>query len=208
MRVRFCGFVLDTERRELTRGNAHVPLRPKALQLLETLIEHRPKAVSQETLYDRLWPDTFVDKRSLHKVMYELREALGDDEQTIVRTVYGFGFSFAAIAIDDEPDAPPARWQIVIGDRQFDLREGENLVGREHDAAVHIEAPSISRHHARILVSGEHITIEDLHSKNGTCVRGKRVHRGELSDGDAILFGTVAATFRVVTAESSTETVR
>jgi len=208
MRVRFGDFVLDTEQRELLRGNERVPLRPKALQLLETLILHRPKAMSQKALYDHLWPDTFVDKRSLHKVMYEVREALGDDQQTIVRTVYGFGFSFAAIAVDEEPSAPPARWQIVIGDREFELREGENLVGREHDAAVHIEAPSISRHHARIIISGERAILEDLHSKNGTCIRGKRVHRGDLSDGDAILFGTVAAVFRVVAAESSTETAR
>jgi DNA-binding winged helix-turn-helix (wHTH) protein len=78
MRVRFSDFLLDTDRRALSRGGASVALRPKALQLLEILVEQRPKAVSQEELYDRLWPDTFVDKRSLHKVMYELREALGD----------------------------------------------------------------------------------------------------------------------------------
>ena len=204
MRVRFHDFVLDTDRRELLRGGAPVSLRPKAMQLLETLVAQRPKAMSQEELYDRLWPDTFVDKNSLHKVMHQLREALGDAEQTIIRTVYGFGFSFAAPALDDEPKS---HCQIVIGDAEFDLREGENLVGRERDAAVRIEAPSISRRHARIVVSGEHAALEDLQSKNGTFVRGQRIHRGELRDGDAILFGTVAAAFRVLRAQASTETV-
>ncbi|MEA2162396.1 MAG: hypothetical protein QOK37_523 [Thermoanaerobaculia bacterium] len=207
MRVRFGDFLLDTGRRELSRGGVLVPLRPKALQLLEALIGQRPNAVSQEELYERLWPDTFVDKNSLHKVMYQLRDALGDDGQTIIRTVYGFGFSFAATANDDVPGgAHPARCQIVIGESEFDLREGENIVGRERDAAVRIEAPSISRHHARIIISGEQATLEDLQSKNGTWIRGKRIHRGELRDGDAILFGTVAAVFRVVPAERSTET--
>jgi len=207
VRVRFHDFVLDTERRELSRGNARVPLRPKALQLLETLVEQRPRAVSQEELYDRLWPDTFVDKTSLHKVMYQLRQALGDDDQAMIRTVYGFGFSFTATVIDEEPGAPSVRCQIVIGESEFDLREGENLVGRDRDAAVRIEASSISRRHARIVISGEQATLEDLNSKNGTFLRGKRVHLGELKDGDAILFGTVAAVFRIVRAEGSTETV-
>jgi DNA-binding winged helix-turn-helix (wHTH) protein len=207
VRVRFHDFLLDTERRELSRGGERVPLRPKAMQLLETLVEQRPRAMSQEELYDRLWPDTFVDKTSLHKVMYQLRQSLGDDDQAIIRTVYGFGFSFAATVIDEEPGAPSTRCQIVIGESEFDLREGENLVGREREAAVRIEAPSISRRHARIVISGEQVTLEDLNSKNGTFVRGKRVHRGELSDGDAILFGTVAAAFRIVREEGSTETV-
>ena len=89
MRVRFNDFVLDTDRRELLRGESRVPLRPKALQLLEVLIAQRPKAVSQQELSDRLWPETFVDKNALHKLMHQLREALGDDEQTTIRTVYG-----------------------------------------------------------------------------------------------------------------------
>lgn len=207
MRVRFLDFVLDTDRRELSRGGARVPLRPKAMQLLEALVVDRPRAVSQEELYDRLWPDTFVDKTSLHKVMYQLRHALGDGEQAIIRTVYGFGFSFAAAVIDEAPGAPESRCQIVIGDSEFDLLQGENIVGRERDAAVRIEAPSISRRHARIVVTGEDAIIEDLHSKNGTFVRGRRTHLGELRDGDAILFGTVAAAFRIVRAEGTTETV-
>src|SRR5688500_3816365 len=101
MRVRFNEFVLDSERRELSRGGEAVPLRPKALQLLEILVAARPRAVSQETLYDHLWPETFVDKSSLHKLMHQLRAALGDDGQTIIKTVYGYGFSFAATATDE-----------------------------------------------------------------------------------------------------------
>src|SRR5438270_7764893 len=114
MRIHFGEFVLDTECRELLRGAHQVPLRPKAFQLLQILIENRPKALSQQELYDALWPDTFVQKTNLHKLMHGLREALGDREQTIIRTAYGFGFSFAATAIEESPAAAPARWQVVI----------------------------------------------------------------------------------------------
>ena len=50
------------------------------------------------------------------------------------------------------------------------LAEGSNLVGRERDCAVRIDSPSVSRHHARILVIQGEATVEDLGSKNGTYV--------------------------------------
>lgn len=204
MRVRFGEFVVDTDRRELLRDDARIDLRPKGFDLLRLLIERRPKAIAQEELYDALWPDTFVDKTNIHKLMHHVREALDDREQTIIRTVYGYGFAFAANATEEDAEHQ-AHWQIVIGDREFDLREGENLVGRGRDATVRVDAPSISRHHARIIISGDRVCLEDLGSKNGTCVCGKRVRAQTLSNGDAILFGTIAASFRAVPADRSTE---
>lgn len=204
MRVRFGEFVVDTDRRELLRDDARIDLRPKGFDLLRLLIERRPKAIAQEELYDALWPDTFVDKTNIHKLMHHVREALDDREQTIIRTVYGYGFAFAANATEEDAEQQ-AHWQIVIGDREFDLREGENLVGRGRDATVRVDAPSISRHHARIIISGDRVCLEDLGSKNGTCVCGKRVRAQTLSNGDAILFGTIAASFRAVPADRSTE---
>src|SRR5438552_18267799 len=84
MRVRFGDFVLDTERHELLRYGDRVHLPPKTFQLLQILAEERPKAVAQEDLYDRLWPKTFVEKSNLHNLIYQLREALDDGEQTII----------------------------------------------------------------------------------------------------------------------------
>ena len=101
----------------------------------------------------------------------------------------------------------PPIWQLVIGDREFDLREGENVIGRESDASVRIDSSSISRRHARIILSGDRITLEDLGSKNGTSLRGQRIHTlHPLGDGDRIVFGTVAATLRALRPTASTET--
>ena len=204
MRVRFSDFILDTDRRELFRGGEPVHLPPKTFQLLQILAEKRPKALSQQELYDHLWPDTFVDKSNLHNLIYQLREALDDREQSIIRTVYGFGFAFAAVEGDV---TPPARWQIVVGNQEFDLHEGENLVGRERGLSVRIDSGSISRHHARISVSSDTVTLEDLGSKNGTSLRGRRVRSAsELRDGDVIVFGTVAAKVRAVRSTATTDT--
>jgi pSer/pThr/pTyr-binding forkhead associated (FHA) protein len=65
----------------------------------------------------------------------------------------------------------------------------------------------LSRRHARIMISGEHATIEDLGSKNGTTVDGRRIRRLELGGGERILFGTIAAMFRRMHVPP-TETVR
>jgi DNA-binding winged helix-turn-helix (wHTH) protein len=57
---RFHGFVLDTQRRTLTRGGRAVHLTRKAFDLLATLIEEAPRVVAKEELHRRHWPDTFV----------------------------------------------------------------------------------------------------------------------------------------------------
>jgi DNA-binding winged helix-turn-helix (wHTH) protein len=204
MRVRFNDFILDTDRRELTRSGTPVHLPPKAFQLLGILAEARPKAVSQQEIYDSLWPDTFVDRSNLHNLVYQLREALNDTEQTIIRTVHRFGFSFGATTSDP---APAALWQIVIAGREFDLHEGENLIGRDRGASVRIDSGSISRHHARITISSTAVILEDLGSKNGTSLHGLRIHSPSgLRAGDRIVFGTVAAIFRAVRPATTTET--
>jgi len=205
MRAEFADFVLDTDRRELSRGGQPVRLAPKAFQLLQILIEASPKAVSQQELYDQLWPETFVERSNLHNLIYQVRTAIADEDQTIIRTAYGFGFMFAA---------PPAQalprvlWQLVIGDREFDLHHGENIVGRDTAAAIRIESRSISRHHARIIVTPQRVTIEDLGSKNGTTVGSRRLTAPcDLQDGDRVVFGTVGAIVRAVDPAMTTETV-
>jgi len=50
MRVRFDRFILDTETRELLRSEAPVSLSPKAFELLELLVAHRPKAMAKHDL--------------------------------------------------------------------------------------------------------------------------------------------------------------
>ena len=44
------------------------------------------------------------------------------------------------------------------------------MIGRGDDAAVLLESPTVSRHHARIRIANGVASIEDLDSKNGTFV--------------------------------------
>jgi pSer/pThr/pTyr-binding forkhead associated (FHA) protein len=79
---------------------------------------------------------------------------------------------------------------------------GENIVGRDPKARVWLDSPSVSRRHARIVVTGDRVTIEDLGSKNGTRIGNAKVKTlMPLSDGAQLRFGSIAATFRASAAD-------
>jgi pSer/pThr/pTyr-binding forkhead associated (FHA) protein len=87
------------------------------------------------------------------------------------------------------------------------LCEGEHVIGRNTDLALTLRSPSVSRRHARIVIAGEVATVEDLGSKNGTYVRGRRITAPvPLADGDQIRIGGFEIRFRTTTAEAPTET--
>jgi len=77
-------------------------------------------------------------------------------------------------------------WQ----DRAIALGPGEHVIGRDPDSAVWVDAPVVSRRHARIVIGAASVTIEDLGSHNGTYVNDERcdgVRR--LAHGDQIRVG-------------------
>jgi DNA-binding winged helix-turn-helix (wHTH) protein len=204
MRVRFASFVLDSEARQLERGGHPVHLTPKALELLELLVERRPNAVSKAEIHDRLWPDTFVADVNLPVLVHELRETLEDDprEPAFVRTVTRFGYAFCAGA-RQEPEAPewaarcPFEYRLIWGVREIALQPGDNLLGRTHDATIWVDHSSVSRRHALLRVSEEGATVEDCASKNGTFLgAGRVVEPVPLRDGDRILLGSALLVFR------------
>jgi hypothetical protein len=168
--------------------------------------------LSKRELHERLWPSTFVSEATLASLVAELREALGERgrEGRFVRTVHGFGYSFIAEAHETATsDVVAARSWIVWNGREQPLADGEHLIGRDPDVAIGLTSPSVSRHHARIVIANDLATIEDLGSKNGTYVRGQAVRaRIPLADGDQIRIGAFELTFRTVTGRGSTETVR
>src|SRR5579859_6225209 len=104
MPVHFGTFALNESSRQLLDGQSPVRLTPKAFQLLSILVRDSPAAVSKSDLQQRLWPDTFVTEGNLASLIVELRSALHDDarEPRYIRTLYGFGYSFAA-SLDAAP---------------------------------------------------------------------------------------------------------
>jgi DNA-binding winged helix-turn-helix (wHTH) protein len=202
--IRFGEFLFDAEARELRRGGKPVHVSPKAFRLLGVLIEKAPKAVSKSYLYESLWPSVFVEESNLKSLVSEVRAAIDEDARSprFLKTVYGFGYAFCI----DASVALAARFRVTHLARDFELRPGENVLGRDNDVSVVIPMKSISRRHARIVISGDAATLEDLGSKNGTWVRGRRIAEPtEINDGDEIRLGSVPLVFRASPA-GSTET--
>jgi DNA-binding winged helix-turn-helix (wHTH) protein len=210
MRKRFESFVFDSEVRQLFRGGRPVPLSPKVFGLLEILLKRAPRAISKQEIQDALWPATFVSESSLTNVVAAARAALGDRAQKprLLRTVHGFGYAFCGTAFDEGTGAEArdiAPFRLVRGNRKIPLSAGENILGRDPDASVHVDHASVSRRHARISVRGSNVVLEDLASRNGTFLAGRRIDSPvELHDGDIIGLGPVTLTFQALTAPGST----
>lgn len=75
--------------------------------------------------------------------------------------------------------------------QEIDLPQGETLIGRSTACHITLEDPLVSRSHARIVVSDDRATCEDLGSRNGSLVNGERIQGPtELVDGARIRVGT------------------
>jgi len=189
-----------------------VPLSPKAFQLLELLALGRPNAFSKERIHERLWPDSFVVDGNLANLVSEIREALDDDahQPTIIRTVPRFGYAFVAetgTAADHGAADAGTIYRLLWGDREIALRAGENLIGRDEESVVWIDDFDVSRRHARIVIDGAGARLEDLGSKNGTFVDGRRLTGGaRLVDGGVVRVGGATMVFRAYSRTGPTAT--
>ncbi|HEX9687794.1 MAG TPA: FHA domain-containing protein [Thermoanaerobaculia bacterium] len=213
MKTRFGDCVLDSDTRELLVRGTPVHLSPKGLQFLELLLENRPRALSKTEIHEKLWPGTFVSDGTLTSLLAEVRSAIEDEahESRLVRTVHRFGYAFSGTAEQVRPprraSAPRLAYRLFWGPREIALEEGETILGRDPDATAFFDHTSVSRHHARIEISGERVTVEDLQSKNGTFLGGKKLDSpAMLADGDELKLGSVSLKFRVFPLSGSTAT--
>ena len=205
MRYLFGRCRLDTASRDLSRDGAVVHLSPKAFALLRLLIDARPRVVTKAELMEHLWPDTFVVEANLPVLVGEVRTAIGDQSSSAsaVRTYHGIGYSFVSDVLESRSSSDLAAndgqvFSLRVGSRRIGLGAGTNTVGRGAESDVCLNDPSVSRHHARIVVEGASARVEDLASKNGTCVQGARVSTSAtLTHGDEIEFGGVKTQFLV-----------
>jgi hypothetical protein len=193
----------------VTRDGVALHLTPKAFDLLALLAGEAPRVVAKSELHERLWPGTFVSDATLAGLVKEVRRALGDRDAAapVIRTVHRVGYAFCCELQAGPPrSGRPWHW-LVLPSRRVVLHQGENVVGRDPAADVWLEVPGVSRRHARIVVDGADVRVEDLGSKNGTTVGNDAARSAvTLHDGDRIAFGSVVGVYRTSSAGMSTET--
>ena len=198
---RFGSFELDLAQGELLENGQPVSVQPKPFLLLTHLVKNAGKVVSAQELVDLLWPDVHVSEASLNQAISRLRTSLHETSRSavFVETVPRRGYRFRARVVSEG-----GRPFLIHRRRRFALPAGENIVGRGEESLVPIDSPSVSRRHARILVTADGAELDDLGSKNGTFVGGRRIQQATaLFDGDEIRFGSVRLKFRYISEEST-----
>ncbi len=113
---RFDSFTLDLDRLCVVGPSGELDLRPKSFEVLRYLVEHAGRVVCKEEVMEIVWPDVTVSDESLTRCISEIRSALGDESQRIIKTVPKRGYLFdvritpsnAASGVTVESDRPSA----------------------------------------------------------------------------------------------------
>ena len=92
-------YSLDTDRRELRRGDNLLPVEPKAFDLLAHLIGKRDQVVSKEDLIAGVWLGRLVSDSALTSCINAARVAIGDsgESQRLIKTLPRKGVRFVGI---------------------------------------------------------------------------------------------------------------
>src|SRR5262252_5654506 len=109
----FDRFELDFTRGCVRVGGRDVDLRPKAFDVLCYLAENAGRLVSKQELHDAVWGRVTVTDDALVQCIRELRQKLGDDDRTLIRTVARRGYLLDAQrrapgVVPVETESPPA----------------------------------------------------------------------------------------------------
>lgn len=195
---------IDCDRRRIVRDGEERHVSRKGFDLLLALLDERPKVVSKNDLIARVWPDTFVSDANLAVLVGDLRAALGDPPRKplIVRTHHRVGYSFIGVVSEIiSPDRTPAilpAFVMLAGTRRLLLHPGTLTVGRDQDCDVVLPHHSVSRLHARLIVSPDTLVVEDVGSKNGTRLDDARVTTAlPATDGQRLTFGSIETTVHI-----------
>jgi len=151
----FDDFRIDVQRRVLLRRGVPVSIKPKALDTLVLLIEHRDRVVDKDELMHRLWPDTAVEEANLTQNIFVVRKALGEEpgQQRFIATFARRGYRFVADVLEnwEEPSgagrdsAPVTLARLRHGHRRAIAWGGALLLGLAVVTAVVIHRWASSR---------------------------------------------------------------
>src|SRR4051812_31139970 len=107
MRLRFDRHLFDLERGCILIGNEEIAIRPKTFEFLRYLVSNPGRLVSKDELLTAVWPNVLVSEDSLVQCVTELRRALQDHDQHLIKTVQRRGYRFEAAVSAELPAAVP-----------------------------------------------------------------------------------------------------
>jgi len=106
---RFGGFTLDNHRGVLLSPDGQeIALRPKALQLLHLLVENAGEVIDRDRIMRSVWPEVTVGDDGITQCVRDIRRALGDEAQRIVRTLPKRGYVLGVEVVRERADGDDA----------------------------------------------------------------------------------------------------
>src|SRR5262249_17542875 len=186
----FAGFTLDLRRGSLRSGNAEIELRPKSFLLLRYLVENSGRLVSRDELMKALWPDVVATDESVTRCVSDVRMALGDSAQRIIKTQSKRGYVLTASVF--EPEAPSPSDTATTSS---DLRSGgERPAERRQLTVLSCKIVGLTGLSARLDPEDFRVVTADCHRY---CAEILRRHGGYLaryqSDGVVAYFASPQA---------------
>ncbi|MCG3160285.1 MAG: Protein TolB [Acidobacteria bacterium] len=146
----FGPFKLDATERVLLREDKPLPLTPKGIETLLTLVENRGRLLEKDELLDKVWADTFVEPANLTQTISVLRKLLEDDSQTprYIQTVAKRGYRFIAevreVTVEEQQVAVEESAQSTLIIEREEMTEKPALWRRLTIALLSRNVPAIS----------------------------------------------------------------
>jgi adenylate cyclase len=138
----FGEYTLDLARGALLQSGADVKLRPKSFEVLRLLIERNGQLVTKDELLDAVWGRTVVTEDSIIQCVIDVRRAIGDESQQMIKTVPRRGYIFdVPVTVSD---AASRDYGVTVS----------GIAAPEREAAGRSSAPSPSQSGPRLLLKG------------------------------------------------------
>jgi len=103
MIFQFGDYTLDIEQGCLRTADREVDLRPKSFEVLRCLVENAGRLVIKDELIKAVWPNVIVTDESLARFISEVRQAIADSNQKIIKTVPRRGYRFSS-PVSQQPE--------------------------------------------------------------------------------------------------------
>jgi adenylate cyclase len=125
---RFQQFALDLKSGGLRAGDREIELRPKSFEVLHYLVENAGRLVPKDELITAVWRNVAVADEALARCISDIRLALNDKQQSLIKTLPRRGYLFAAPVKSEVSDRSPHG--------SVNNADGATSDGRVHDATA------------------------------------------------------------------------
>ncbi len=163
----FEGYTLDLRRGCLRCARNEIELRPKSFNLLRHLVENAGRLVSRDELIEAVWPSVVVTDDSLARCMSDVRLALGDSEQRMIKTVPRRGYVCEASVTEPAAVTESTPQPVTIAEQKRGLEQA----GLEQRPAERRQLTVMACEFVGLAVLSARLDPEDLRAVTAACQR-------------------------------------